>query len=80
MDTRERLVCEIMQTDPFSLKETDRMDSEAVLRLGWLRTSRFSMAQRWLGSSRAGICWQPRSPENASVSLESAHVRSPSRR
>ena len=37
MNARERIVSEIMQTEVFSMKESDRLDSEQILRLGWVQ-------------------------------------------
>ena len=38
MNARERIVSEIMQTQVFSVKESDRLDSEQVIRLGWVQS------------------------------------------
>jgi CBS domain-containing protein len=37
MNARERIVSEIMQTEVFSMKASDRLNSEQILRLGWVR-------------------------------------------
>ena len=37
MNERERIVSEIMQTEVFSVKESDRLDCEQVIRLGWVQ-------------------------------------------
>jgi CBS domain-containing protein len=37
MNARERIVSEIMQTEVFSVKASDRLNPEQVLRLGWVR-------------------------------------------
>jgi acetoin utilization protein AcuB len=37
MNERERIVSEIMQTEVFSVKESDRLDCEQVMRLGWVQ-------------------------------------------
>lgn len=37
MNARERIVSEIMQTEVFSVKASDRLNSEQILRLGWVR-------------------------------------------
>ncbi len=37
MNARERIVSEIVQTEVFSVKESDQLDSEQVIRLGWVQ-------------------------------------------
>ena len=37
MNARKRIVSEIMQTEVFSVKESDRLVSEQVIRLGWVQ-------------------------------------------
>lgn len=37
MNARKRIVSEIMQTEVFSVKESDQLDSEQVIRLGWVQ-------------------------------------------
>ena len=37
MNARERIVSEIMQTEVFTVKASDCLNSEQILRLGWVR-------------------------------------------
>jgi CBS domain-containing protein len=37
MSATERIVSEIMQTEVFAVKVSDRLSSEQILRLGWVR-------------------------------------------